>query len=167
VDVGSTGVDGNFFPYEKRPIGDTLQYFVVDGSARMVSGRATADVLFPLDEEERYRAGVGANAGVYSMLPTPAAGADAGTFIAPTFGASFIVTADLTRRIGATASLGFVQFTGFDREKIRPSDPALADPVFNTPLVPAPAAVTSFGGVRLIVGLSYRLGVTRVAGVRK
>ena len=167
VDVGSTTIDGTFFPYEKRPIGDTLQYFVVDGSARLFSGRATADVLWPVDEAERFRAGFGLNAGVYAMAPTPAAGADAGMFIAPTFGAAFVGTADLTPRIGVAASMGFAQFTGFDREKLRPSDPALADPVFNTPLVPPPAAVKSFGGTRLIIGVSYRLGVKQTTGGRK
>ncbi len=167
LDIGSTTIDGTYFPYEKRPVGDTLQYVVVDGSARLFSGRATADVLWPLDEAERYRAGVGVNAGVYAMMPTPAAGADAGTFIAPTFGAAFVATAELTPRFGVSANFGFAQFTGFDREKLRPSDPALADPVFNTPLLPPPSAVKSFGGTRLIIGVTYRLGVKPATGGRK
>lgn len=167
VELGRTTIDGAFFPFEKRPVGDTLQYVSVDGSAMMVAGRATADVLFPLDEEERFRAGFGVNGGAYAMLPSPAAGADAGSFVAPTFGASFLGQADLTPRFGLAASLGFTQFTGFDREKLRPSDPALADPVFVTPLVPPPAAVKSFGGARLVISLTYRLGVKKTSGGRK
>jgi hypothetical protein len=167
VDLGRTTIDGAFFPFEKRPVGDTLQYVSVDGSAMMVAGRVTADVLFPLDEAERFQAGFGVNGGMYSMLPSPAAGADAGSFVAPTFGASFVGQADLTPRFGLAASLGFTQFTGFDREKLRPSDPALADPVFQTPLVPPPAAVKSFGGARLVISLTYRLGVKKTSGGRK
>lgn len=167
VDLGRTTIDGEFFPYEKRPVGDTLQYVAVDGSATMVSGRATVDLIWALDEAEKFRAGFGGNAGLYAMLPTPAAGADAGSFVAPTFGASFVASADITKRIGISGSFGFTQFMSFDRDKLRPSDPALADAVFVTPLIPPPAAVKSFGGTRVIISLSYRLGVKKATGGRK
>jgi len=163
VDVGRTTIDGRLFPYEKRPVGDTLQYVVVDGSALMLSGRVTADLLWPIDEAGKYRAGVGGNGGVYMMLP---AGAGS-SFVAPTFGASVIGQADLTERFGVGASLGFTQFMNFDREKLRPSDPALADPVFRTPLVAPPDGVKSFGGARLIVSMTYRLGVKKTSGGKK
>jgi hypothetical protein len=161
LDVGRTTIDGRFFPYEKRASGDSIQFVQVDGHATMVAARFTADVLFPLDEEERFRAGAGGTAGVYAMMPAPAGGAGAGTFVAPTFGASFVGEADLTRQIGLMASLGFTQFLNFDRDKLRPSDPALADAVFVTPLIPPPAAVKSFGGARVLVGITYRLGVKK------
>lgn len=167
IDLGRTAIDGEFFPYEKRPVGDTLQYVSVDGSAIMLAGRATADVLFTLDEAEKYRAGFGGNAGVYAMFPKPAAGADAGSFVAPTFGASFVGQADFTARFGLAASVGFTQFMNFDREKLRPSDPALADPVFITPFITPPAAVKSFGGTRVIISLTYRLGVKKTTGGKK
>lgn len=160
LDVGRTTIDGEFFPYEKRPVGDTLQYVVVNGNATLVATRITADVLWPLDEEERFRAGFGANGGVYAAMPSPGGS----TFVAPTFGASFVGQADLTPRFGVAASLGFTQFTSFDREKLRPSDPALADPVFVTPLIPPPDAVKSFGGARAIFSLTYRLGVKKTSG---
>jgi hypothetical protein len=157
VDVGRTTVNGEFFPYERRPIGDTLQFVAVSGNAMMVAGRFTADVMWPLDENERYRAGAGANVGVYGMLPSGAGS----TIIAPTFGAAFVGEGDITQRIGFMASLGFAQFLNFDRDKLRPSDPALADPVFTTPFVAPPAAEKSFGGARIVIGLTYRLGVKK------
>jgi hypothetical protein len=159
LDFGRTSVDGRYFPYEKRPVGDSLQFVRVDGHALMLAARFNADVLFPLDEDEHFRAGAGANVGAYAMMPTPAGGAGAGTFVAPTFGAAFLGEADLTARFGVTASLGFTEFLNFDREKLRPSDPAKADPVFQTPLVTPPTAVKSFGGARLVLGITYRLGV--------
>ncbi len=159
LDVGSTTVDGRFFPYEKRRSGDSTQFVQVDGHATMIAARFSADVLFPLDEDERFRAGAGANIGAYAMMPSPAGGAGAGTFVAPTFGAAFVGEADLTARIGVTGSLGFNEFLSFDRKKLRPSDPALEDAVFVTPLIAPPAPVKSFGGARLTVGITYRLGV--------
>ncbi len=167
IDLGHTSIDGEFFPYEKRPVGDTIQYVVVDGSAIMLAGRFTAEALFPLDDDEKYRAGVGGNAGVYGMFPRPAAGSDAGSFVAPTFGAAVVGQADLTKKFGIAASLGYTRFTNFDREKLRPSDPALADPVFLTPLIPPPAAVKSFGGARVIISMTYRLGVKKTTGGTK
>ncbi len=164
ADIGSTTIDGQFFPYEKRLIGDTTQFSVVDGSATMLSARLTADAIVPVGDSKRLRYGGGVNLGIYAMNPTPAAGDEAGRFIAPTFGLSALGEADITRRIGATASLGFAQFTGFDREKLRPSNPALADPVFETPFSAPPAAAKSFGGIRVVVGLTYRLGVKSVPG---
>lgn len=163
VDLGRSAIDGTFFPYEKRAIGDTIQYLVVDGSAMMFAGRVSADVLWPIDEAEKYRAGVGGNGGVYAMFPSGAGS----SFVAPTFGASFVGEADLTSRIGVAANLGFTQFTNFDREKLRPSDPALADPVFRTPLITPPDGVKSFGGARLIISLTYRLGVKKTTGGKK
>ena len=160
IEFGSTSVNGKFFPFEKRPVGDSTQFVQVDGHATMIAPRLSADVLFPLDEEEKFRAGASANVGAYAMMPSPKGGSGAGTFVAPTFGAAFIGEADLTPRIGVTASLGFAQFLNFDREKLRPSDPALEDPVFTTPFATPPAAVKSFGGARLLVGITYRLGVT-------
>ncbi len=163
IDHGRTTIDGSFFPYEKRPVGDTLQYVVVDGSATMLAGRVTADLLWPIDEAGKYRAGVGGNGGVYTMLPSGAGS----SFVAPTFGASLVGQADLTPRFGVGVSFGFTQFMNFDREKLRPSDPALADPVFRTPLVPPPDGVKSFGGSRLIVSITYRLGVKKTPGGKK
>lgn len=163
VDLGRTSIDGTFFPYEKRAIADTIQYLVVNGSAMMLAGRVTADVLWPLDDAKKYRAGVGGNGGVYAMFPSPAGG----SFVAPTFGASVVGQADLTPRFGLAASVGFTQFMNFDREKLRPSDPALADPVFRTPLVLPAEGVKSFGGMRLIVSMTYRLGVKKIPGGKK
>jgi hypothetical protein len=157
VDVGRTTVNGEFFPYEKRAIGDTLQFVAVNGNATMVAGRFTADILWPLDEAERFRAGAGANVGVYGVLPSGAGS----TIVAPTFGAAFVGEGDITSRIGFMASLGFAQLLNFDREKLRPSDPALADPVFTTPLSAPLPAVKSFGGARIVIGLTYRLGVKK------
>jgi hypothetical protein len=159
IEFGSTSVDGKFFPFEKRPVGDSAQFFQVDGHATMIAPRFNVDVLFPLDEDEKFRAGASANVGAYAMMPSPKGGSGAGTFVAPSFGAAFIGEADLTARIGVTASLGFAQFLSFDREKLRPSDPALEDPVFPTPFTTPPAAAKSFGGARLLVGVTYRLGV--------
>jgi len=167
ADIGRTTIDGQFFPYEKRLIGDTTQFSAVDGSATMFSARLTADAIVSVGDSKRLRYGGGFNVGMYGMNPTPAAGDQAGQFIAPTFGLSALGEADITRRIGATASLGFTQFTGFDREKLRPSNPALAEPVFVTPFSAPPAAAKSFRGIRLIVGLTYRLGVKSVPGGKK
>ena len=161
LDFGRTTVDGKFFPYEKRPSGDSVQFVQVDGHATMLAARFNADVLIPLDEEERFRAGAGGSAGVYAMMPSPSGGAGSGTFVAPTFGASFIGEADLSAKFGVTASIGFTQFLSFDREKLRPSDPALQDAVFVTPFVTPPPPVKSFGGARFLVGLTYRLGVKK------
>ena len=162
LDVGRTTVDGKFFPYEKRSLGDSSQFVRVDGHATMVAARFNTEALFPLDDDEKFRAGVTLNAGAYAMLPSPAGGAGAGPFVAPTFGGGFVGEADITARFGLTASLGFTQFMSFDREKLRPSDPALADPVFITPLVAPPKAVKSFGGARVVISMSYRLGVKTV-----
>ena len=163
VDIGRTTIDGDFFPYEKRTTGDTTQFVSVDGNATMIAGRVTADALFDLGESQRFRAGIGVNGGVYAMLPSPANGAGAGAFVAPTFGAAFSAEADVTPRFGVIGTLGFTQFSGFDRDKLRPSDPAREDPVFTTPLVTPPPAVKSFGGARLTVGIRYRLGVQTVS----
>lgn len=160
LEVGRTAIDGQFFPYEKRRAGDSVQFVAVDGSASMIAGRFTADAMFPIGDEKRFFAGGGVNAGLYAVLPSPANGEGSGLFVAPTFGASLIGRADLTKRFGATASLGYTQFSGFDRAKIRTSDPLLEDPVFPTPFAPVPAAAKSFGGIQFAVALTYRLGVT-------
>ena len=168
IEAGSSSVDGEFFPYEKRVTGDTTVFTAVGGRAMLVAGRLTADAMFPLGDDEKFAAGVGLNVGMYAMMPSPAGGEDAGTFVAPTYGASLIGQADLTRRLGIRATVGFAQFTNFDRDKLRPSNPALQDPVFITPLVAPPAPVTSFGGARITVGLTYRFGVKTISrGARK
>ncbi len=167
VDFGRTTIDGEYFPYEKRLVGDTTQFVSVDGNATMFAARLTADALTIVGDSKKYRAGGGISAGVYAMMPSPAGGEGAGSFVAPTFGISGTAAADLTRRLGATATLGFTQFVGFDRDKLRPSDPAKEDPVFTTPFVAPPDAVKSFGGLRLVVGLTYRLGVKPVSGGTK
>jgi len=167
VDMGRTTIDGEFFPYERRATGDTTQFVSVDGNATIVVARLTADAITAVGESKRFRYGGGMNIGVYSVQPSPAAGADAGSFIAPTFGLSGMGAADLTRRIGAMASIAFTQFAAFDREKLRPSDPLRADPVFETPFTPPPEAKKSFGGLRFTIGLTYRLGVKTVTGGTK
>lgn len=167
VDIGGTSIDGEYFPFERRAVGDTTQFFSVGGKATMFAARLTADAIVPLGESKRIRYGGGVNLGMYAMMPTPAAGADAGTFVAPTFGFTVLGAADVTPRLGATASVSLNQFMGFDRDKLRPSDPALADPVFTTPFTPVPDAKKSFSGARLMVGLTYRLGVKNVAGGKK
>ncbi len=167
VDAGATSIDGEYFPYERRPVGDSTRFFAVGGKASIYAARLTADAIMPFGESTRFRYGGGVNLGMYTVRPTPVAGADAGTFIAPTFGVTGLGAADITRRIGATASLSINQFLGFDREKLRPSDPALADPVFTTPFTPVPDAKKSFSGVRVVIGLTYRLGVKNVAGATK
>ena len=167
IAVGRTTIDGEYFPYEKRLVGDTTQFVSVDGNATMFAARVTADALTPVGESKRYRAGGGISAGLYAMMPSPAGGEGAGTFVAPTFGVSATAAADFTRRFGASATLGFNQFVGFDRDKLRPSDPAKADPVFTTPFTPPPDAVKSVGGLRLVVGVTYRLGVKSVTGGAK
>ena len=168
IEVGSSSVDGEFFPYEKRVTADTTLFVAVTGRATLVAGRLTADAMFPIGENEKYAAGFGVNVGMYAMMPSPAGGEDAGTFVAPTYGASLIGQADLTRRLGILGTIGFAQFTNFDRDKLRPSDPALEDAVFTTPLAAPPAPVTSFGGARITVGLTYRLGVKPISrGARK
>ena len=159
VDVGTTKVDGQFFPYEKRPVGDSLQFFAVDGNATMFAGRVSADALFPVDEAEKYRFGGSVNLGVYAMMPTPAGGANAGTFLAPTFGLALIGQGDITKRIGVAGSVGVTQFFNFDRDKLRPSDSSLEDPAFVTPFQTPVDGVKRFGGARLVLGLTYRLGV--------
>ncbi|MES3034285.1 MAG: hypothetical protein V4813_09835 [Gemmatimonadota bacterium] len=167
IDIGRTTIDGEYFPYERRLVGDTTQFVSVDGNATMFAARLTADALTNVGDSKKYRAGGGISAGVYAMMPSPAGGAGAGTFVAPTFGVSGTAAADLTRRFGASATLGFTQFVGFDRDKLRPSDPAKEDPVFTTPFTPPPEAVKSFGGLRLVVGVTYRLGVKPVSGGTK
>jgi hypothetical protein len=158
IDFGRTTIDGKFFPYEKRSLGDSAQFVQVDGHAMMLAARFTADAMTDVGESGKFRAGGGVNAGVYMMLPSPGGS----SFVAPTFGASVIGEADLSARYGVMASIGFTQFLNFDREKLRPSDPALEDPVFVTPLVTPPAAVKSFGGARMTIGLTYRLGVKKI-----
>lgn len=158
-DYGGTSIDGEYFPYEKRVTGDTTLFTAVGGKATILAGRLTVDAMFPLDEEKRFSAGIGANVGMYSVTPTPAGGAGAGSFVAPTFGFAVTGLADITSRLGLTATAGYNQFTGFDRDKLRPSNPALEDPVFLTPLLEPPAPVKSVGGIRATVGLTYRFGV--------
>lgn len=162
LDLGRTSVDGAFFPYEKRVTGDTTRFVEVDGSAGLVAGRVTADALFDIGEEDRFQAGFGVNIGLYAALPSPAGGEGAGTFVAPTFGVGFVGRADLTKRYGLVGSAGFNRLMGFDRAKLRPSDPALADPVFLTPTRPVPDGVKGIGGLRATFGISYRLGVKPV-----
>ena len=141
-----------------------LQYVVVDGNATMLAGRFTADALWPLGESEQVSRRLRCEC---RRVCHAAIAWWQRTFVAPTFGASFIGQADITPRIGIAANLGFTQFTGFDRDKLRPSDPALADPVFLTPLVPPPAAEKSFGGIRAVFSVTYRLGVKKSTGGRK
>ncbi|MCC7053864.1 MAG: hypothetical protein IT355_11440 [Gemmatimonadaceae bacterium] len=161
VDAGTTKVNGAYFPYENRPVGDSLQFVAVGGTATMIAGRLSLDAIKDMDDDRKYRAGVSLNGGLYAMLPSPAGGANAGTFVAPTYGIAVIGMAELTKRLGATASFGIAQFMNFDRDKIRPSDPALEDPAFVTPFTRPPAAVKNFGGPRMTIGLTYRLGVKR------
>jgi len=167
VNYDKKTIKGQFFPYKRRLIGDNNQFTAVGGSATMFAARLTADVMRPFGDSKRLRVGGGLNLGLYSMNTSPAAGAEAGRFVAPTFGLSVRGEADLTRRLGASVSFGLTQFTGFDRDKLRPSDPALADPVLQTPFVQPPPAVSSFRGARFVVGLTYRLGVKNVARGKK
>lgn len=166
AEYGKTTIDGQFFPYEKRVTGDTTEFVAVGGNATMVAGRITVDGLFAVDEAKRFHVGAGLNGGLYQMSATPV-GSGTGSFVAPTFGAALLGQADVTARLGVTASLGFTQFTNYDREKLRPSDPAKEDPVITTPFSQPPAAVKSFGGPRLIVGVTYRFGVKKVTKGRK
>lgn len=168
IELGSAKVNGEFFPYEKRVTADTTLFVAVNGRATLVAGRLTADAMFPLGDNEKFAAGVGVNLGMYAMMPSPAGGAGAGTFVAPTYGASVIGQADVTRRLGIQGTIGFAQFTNFDRAKLRPSDPRRQDPVFVTPVIAPPPPVKSFGGARITVGLTYRLGVKTISrGARK
>jgi hypothetical protein len=167
ADAGRTTIDGDRFPYERRSIGDTTQFVSVDGSATMLSARFTAEAIIPAGESKRFRYGGGVAVGLAAVLPSPAAGAGAGAFMVPTAGFSGMGAVDLTPRIGAMVSVAAMQFNGFDREKLRPSDPALADPVFETPFTAPPAAEENFGRIRLMVGLTYRLGVKSVTGGKK
>jgi hypothetical protein len=167
LDVGSTTVDGAFFPYEKRSLGDSSQFVQVDGRATLFAARFNAEAFFPLDEAEKFRAGIGANAGMYAVMPSPAGGAKAGTFVAPTIGGAFIGEAALSPRLGLFANLGFTQFLSFDRDKLRPSDSALEDPVFVTPLITPEPPKKSFGGTRLLLGITYRLGVKKMPARKK
>ena len=159
LEIGRTAIDGQFFPYERRRAGDSVQFVAVDGSANIVAARLNADAMFPLGEDERFFGGIGVNGGLYAVMPSPASGAGSGMFVAPTFGAAAVGRTDFTKRFGAMASFGYSWFTGFDRAKIRTSDPALEDPVFPTPFAPVPEAVKSIAGVRVTVALTYRLGV--------
>ena len=162
IDIGSTTVNGAFFPYEKRPVGDSVQFVQVDGRATLIALRINVDGLVPLDEDGKFRAGASANVGAYAMMPSPAGGSGSGTFVAPTVGGALIGEAEITPRFGLTASIGFTQFLSFDRAKLRPSDPALEDAVFPTPFVAPPPANKSFGGARLLVGITYRLGLKKL-----
>lgn len=168
IEVGSSSVNGEFFPYEKRVTADTTRFVSVNGRATLVAARVNADVMFPLGESEKFAAGFGVNAGMYGMMPSPAGGKGAGTFVAPTFGASLVGQADLTRRLGVQGTFGFAKFMNFNRDKLRPSDPALEDAVFTTPLAAPRPPEKSFGGARITVGLTYRLGVKTISqGARK
>jgi hypothetical protein len=161
VDFGSTKVDGQYFPYEKRADGDSLFFVAVNGNAGIVSARFTANAMTSIDEAEKTRAGISLSGGMYGALPSPSGGSKAGTFIAPVVGASIEGQRDLTSRLGVTASVGLLQFFGFDRDKIRPSSSALEDAVFVTPFGTPPVAKKSFGGLRLMAGFTYRLGVQK------
>jgi hypothetical protein len=152
ADVGRTPVDGSFFPYERRPFGDTTRFVQVNGNASVISVRANADGLWPLNEDETFRAGLGLTAGAYGV----------GSLVAPQFGANAHAQRDLTRRLSVTALVSYLQFISFDREKIRPSDPALAEPVFRTPLNAVPDPEKSFSSTRFTIGIAYRLGVKTV-----
>jgi hypothetical protein len=161
LDFGSTKINGESFPYERRADGDSSRFFAVGGRATMVAARATADILWEAGDDNRARVGVGANLGMYAMMPSPAGGENAGTFVAPTFGAAIVGEFDLSRKLSLAGNFGFTQFTGFDRDKLRPSKSTGEDPVFGTPFQQPSDAVRSFGGIRVIVGLSYRVGVTQ------
>jgi hypothetical protein len=161
LDFGSTNINGESFPYERRAEGDSSRFFAVGGRANIVSARATADILWDAGEDEKFRIGVGGNAGVYAVMPTPARGEGAGSFVAPTFGVALVGEYDITRRVAIAANLGFIQFTNFDRDKLRPSASSGEDPVFGTPFQQPSEAEKSFGGARLLIGLSYRLGVPK------
>lgn len=163
LDLGTTKVDGQYFPYEKRSLGDSLQFVAVDGTATMIAGRVGVDAMKAIDEDNKYRVGLSAQVGAYAMLPSPAGGADAGMFVAPTLSLSLVGQTDITRTLGVTGSIGLAQFLNFDRDKLRPSDPSLEDPAFVTPFFPPPAGVKNVSGPRVSIGMTYRLGVKRVA----
>jgi hypothetical protein len=159
VDAGRTKIDGEIFPYERRAEGDSSRFFAVGGSATIASARATADLMWNLGEDMKFRAGVGLNAGLYTVLPSPARGEGAGAFVGPTYGLSLVGEYDLTRRFAVMGNFGFTQVNGFKRDKLRPSASSGEDPVFGTPFQPAPPEAKGFSGLRMFFGLSYRLGV--------
>ncbi|MCU0619007.1 MAG: hypothetical protein MUF40_03755 [Gemmatimonadaceae bacterium] len=165
VDVGSSDVEGRFFPYERSTTGDTTRYVAVNQAARLVNAQATADFLFAFDDDDKYRTGFGLGLGVYSLLPARSPAPGTGAIIGPSLRFGFMGDAQLTKRIGATAGIDASAFFNFDRARLRASDPARGDPVLNTPIEPIYRAVeerTPFAALRFHVGFTYRFGVRRI-----
>ncbi len=162
ADLGSTDVDGAFFAPERRTVGDTTRFVLVGQSARWTALWATADILVDLDENYRYRTGLSTGIGLYGILPSRSPAPGTGNQFGPAAKIGFLGAADITRRLGVEAGIDGAFFFGVDRERLRGSDPALADPNLTGPAgrVPPPKDGVN-GTLRLHVGLTWRFGTRR------
>jgi hypothetical protein len=162
ADIGSAEIDGRLFPYERRTVGDTTRYVAVGQSATWTALWATADFLFSVDEDDRYRSGVSTGVGMFGLLPARSPAPGTGNQFGPAAKVGFLGIAELTRRVGVEAGVDATAFFGIDRDKLRASDPALVDPNLATPLGGAPEKKDGVSAaLRFHVGLTYRFGVRR------
>lgn len=162
ADLGRADVDGRFFPYERATTGDTTRYVAVGQAATWTALWATADFIFPFDDDERYRSGFNVSLGGYGVLPARSPAPGTGSFFGPAAHFGFIGNADITKRLGVDAGIGAAFLWGWDRDRLRASDPARGDPVLTTPLGALPEQKGNVAAMRFHVGMSYRFGVRRI-----
>lgn len=162
ADIGRADVEGAFFPYERATNGDTTRYVAVGQAATWSALWATADFIFPFDDDEKYRSGFNFSIGGYGVLPARSPAPGTGSFFGPALHFGFIGNADITKRLGVDAGIGATYMWGFDRDRLRASDPARGDPVLNTPLGALPDARRNVAAMRFHLGMSYRFGVRRI-----
>lgn len=162
LDLGRADVDGRFFPYERATTGDTTRYVAVGQSATWSALFATADFIFPFDDDEKYRSGFSVGLGGYGVLPARSPAPNTGSIFGPAAHFGFTGTADITRRWGVDGGIGATFLWGWDRDRLRASDPARGDPVLNTPLGVLPEEKSNVAAIRFHVGMSYRFGVRRI-----
>lgn len=162
VDLGRGTVDGGFFPYERATRGDTTRYVAVGQSATWTALWATADLLFPFDDDDKYRTGFTFALGGYGVLPARSPAPGTGAFFGPAAQFGFTGAVDITKRLGVEGGIGATYALGWDRDRLRASDPARGDPVLSTPIFPLPEAQRNVAALRFHVGMSYRFGVRRL-----
>ena len=162
LDLGRADVNGAFFPYERATQGDTTRYVAVGQSATWSALWATADILFPIDDDEKYRSGFTFALGAYGVLPARSPAPNTGAFVGPAAQFGFTGAVDITKKLGVEGGIGATYAIGWKRDRLRASDPARGDPVLNTPIVALPEAEGNVAALRFHVGMSYRFGVRRL-----
>jgi hypothetical protein len=154
---GSLPGIGPIFPLERIRVADSSFFTSIDAPATFVSGMVNGDILWAVDDDQRYHAGATVGVGMYGVLPSRGDGPETGSVFGPRVRSGFTGRADLTRRVGVFGTVAATWLLNFKSKRLRTSSVAGEDPVFSFPgAVTLYNPPTTIGSVFLQVGMTLR-----------